>query len=476
MAFNLVRNSRVFFTTNVDATTGNVLATGFTTGNTQEIQVLDGFTFSQNTNAETVTLSEAGDAPVRGQRAFNTSLAPVDFSMSTYLRPSLDSSTVKCEESVLWNALLGTAAIDSKYTIGGVTGATYVSNTGVVTIAGTLTGTTGIAVGNKLTIAGLTGTGAVKANTSGTVTAISSSAISIKLDSAPTTSLTLTAPSTVYLYRGAWVPHNNYSMASSGTSDKNQLQQFGMIFVVDSVVYVVDNCALTQASIDFGLDAISTVAWTGQGTRLRQVGDTAFGTSSTVTITDNSGNSTGLGGNAAGKNIAANYITNKLSTVTLISGINGLVGGSAGTEYNVALTGGNITFNNNISYLTPANLGVVNLPITYFTATRAVSGTLNAYLRTGAGVSGTGALLNDLLASAATAIDPKFALNVAIGGKNNTVRVELDMAGAMISIPTVDVQQVVSTTINFTAQGHDVTNSTYDISTPNELVVRYYSA
>jgi hypothetical protein len=476
MAFNLVRNSRVFFTTNVDSTTGNVLGTGFTTGNTQEIQVLDGFTFSQNTNAETITLSEAGDTPVRGQRAFNTSLAPVDFAMSTYLRPSLSGSIVSCEESVLWNALLGTEKIDAKYTVGGVSGATYSNTTGVVTIAGTLTGTSGIAVGNKLTIAGLGGTGAAKANTSGTVTAVSGSAIAIKLDSAPATALTLTAPTTIYLHKGAWVAHSNYSTASSGTSDKNQLQKFGMIFVVDSVVYVVDNCALTQATVDFGLDAISMVAWTGQGTRLRQIGDTAFGTSATVSITDNSGNSSGLAGSANGKNTAANYITNKLSTVTLVSGIAGLVGGSAGTEYNVALTGGSITFNNNISYLTPANLGVVNLPITYFTATRAVSGTLNAYLRTGAGVSGTGALLNDLLANAATAIDPKFALNVAIGGKNSSVRIELDMPGAMISIPTVDVQQVVSTTINFTAQGHDIIADTYDISTPNELVVRYYSA
>ena len=85
MALNLVRNSRVFFTSNVDSSTGVVATTGFTAANTYEIQVLDGFTFSQNTNADTVTISEAGVAPVRGQRAFNTSLAPVDFSFSNYL-------------------------------------------------------------------------------------------------------------------------------------------------------------------------------------------------------------------------------------------------------------------------------------------------------------------------------------------------------------------------------------------------------
>lgn len=472
MAFNLVRNSRVFFTTNVNAITGVVNSTGFTTNNTQEIQVLDGFTFSQNTNAETVTLSEAGDAPVRGQRSFNTSLAPVDFSMSTYLRPYLSSTEVKCEESVLWNAMLGTEPINTKYTVGGVTGASYSNSTGVLTISGTaLTGTTGLAVGDKVTVAGLTGTGATAANTSGAVQTVSATAITILLDRPSATALALTAPSTVNLYESAWVPQTNYSIATSATSDKNQLQKFGMIFVVDSVIYVVDNCALNQATIDFGLDAISTVAWTGQGTTLRQVGATSFGTAATVTITDNSGDATGLAGTAAGKNTAANYITNKLSTVNLVGDISG-----SETNYAVALTGGSITFSNNISYLTPANLGVVNLPITYFTATRSVSGTLNAYLRTGAGVTGTGQLLADLLANAATAIDPQFGLNIAIGGKNNNVRVELDMAGAMITIPTVDVQQVVSTTINFTAQGYNAVSDSYDIAAPNELVVRYYSA
>ena len=79
MSFNLIRNSRVFFTTNVNAETGVVAASGFLPANTREIQVLDGFSFSQNTTAETVTLNEAGAAPVRGQRSFNTALEPVDF-------------------------------------------------------------------------------------------------------------------------------------------------------------------------------------------------------------------------------------------------------------------------------------------------------------------------------------------------------------------------------------------------------------
>ena len=78
MAVNLLRNTKVFFTTNLDSDfkvrdTG----TAFTAENTFEIQVLDGFSFSQNTTTETVELNEAGATPNRGQRAFNTALDPV---------------------------------------------------------------------------------------------------------------------------------------------------------------------------------------------------------------------------------------------------------------------------------------------------------------------------------------------------------------------------------------------------------------
>jgi hypothetical protein len=56
----------------------------------------------------------------------------------------------------------------------------------------------------------------------------------------------------------------------------------------------------------------------------------------------------------------------------------------------------------------------------------------------------------------------------------------LDMPSATISIPTVDVQQVVSTAINFTAQGSALSatadNSVYDLSKSNDITVRYYAA
>jgi hypothetical protein len=89
------------------------------------IPVLEGFSFSQSTNASEITLSEMQDSAGqsrRGRKSFNDSLAPVDWSFSTYLRPFL-SSTSNTEglygsekqhvvDEPLWNALLAKSRID----------------------------------------------------------------------------------------------------------------------------------------------------------------------------------------------------------------------------------------------------------------------------------------------------------------------------------------------------------------------------
>lgn len=393
MALNLVRNSKVFFTTNLD-TDDKVKATGATSTNTYEIQVLDGFTFSQNTNNEMVMSNEAGSAPVRGQRAFNTSLAPVDFSFSSYLRPSFNdtASLVECEESVLWNALSSDKAI-------GVSGA-------------------------------------------------------------------------------GWTAASAQSTLSFANSNVHQLQKFGLIFIVDQVAYAVDNCSLNEVTIDFGLDAIATGAWTGQGTTLRKLGDGIGAAGGTFS-------GTGLAGSYKNKNTTAKFITNKLSTVTLktvkdLKDLSGTTIAAAAKEYNVALTGGSITISNNITYITPANLGTVNLPAVYYTGQRSITGTINAYLKTGttgADATSTGTLLADMLNTAASTIEPMFVLSIAIGGATNAVKVVADIPSAVLSVPTVDVQQIISTAITFTAQGSTGTgNSTvYDLGATNDLTVKYYA-
>lgn len=478
--FNLIRNSRVFFTTNVAAGTGIVAASGFTTSNSQELQVLDGFSFSQASNADTININEAGATPVRGQRSFNTSLGNVEFSFSTYIRPKLDT-TVKAEESHLWNALLSSTPVATA-------GASFATITAVSHSAGllTLTGTdlAGLAVGDIVVVKGVVGVGASQFNTPIKIASITSTTeLTANYIEAPTATIPVFGDwAAVTFTKTAWneniavaadivstpgIPVA-YSSVTSALSNKNQLLPFGMVITVDSITYVIDNCALDQAVIDFGLDGIAMVAWTGKGTALRQLATTV-----SYSAVANPVISGGLAGTIKGKDTTANFITNKLSTVTLVSNI----GGVSGTSYTLALTGGSITVANNITYVTPANLGVVNVPIGYYTGTRAVSGSINAYLRTG--TTNSAGLLSALLAASATSagVEPKFKLQIEIGGATNGTRVEVEASGASLQIPTIDAQAVMSTSISFTCQGTDsiLSNNTYDIENTNELAVRYLS-
>ena len=486
MALNLVRNSKVFFTTNVNSTTGVINASStqaFSNTNTFELQVLDGFTFSQNLNNETVTIMEAGVTPVRGQRNFNTSLAPVDFSFSTYIRPRNQTTKITAEESVLWNALLSDTAIGTPVSIGAATGVT-VSATGLVSIAGTaLTGTLPT-VGDYVVLSGVSGTtpaGNDKfVNSVGQVVTAATTGITIQLINYPPvaiTATTLVTAGTIKYAKAAWSESNaSYSQVTTGLSDRNQLQKFGMLFLVDNVLYAVDNCALNQVTIDFGIDQIATAQWTGQATVLRQF---AAGVGANAgSFTGGSTADVGSSGAYQAKDTTAGYITNKLSTVSLsaVKPIGTSI--SAGDSYTVPLTGGSITINNNITYITPALLGVVNTPVTYYTGTRSITGNMTAYLRTGT-TTETGELLKDMLAETANAIEPMFALSINIGGAVNPVKVVLDMPSVTVGVPTVDVQQVVSTSIAFTAQGYTpnatAANNTFDLSKAGDLLVRYYA-
>lgn len=497
MALNLVRNSRVFFTTNVNSSTGVVAATGFGATNTQEIQVLEGFTFSQNTNATQITISEAGVAPVRGQRSFNTSLAPVDFSFSTYIRPKYTSSAITAEESVLWNALFGTVdynATGATQTLGGTASYAYAYASGTGTLTVTLTtgtlSTNDINVNDIVTVGGftvVTGSTTNMFNAPALVKSYKAGSTSVTSGAVPATGLTElvleyvnpaqvtsianaaftnTAPK---LYRGAWAPvaggANGFSQVTAATSNANQLLKFGMLFSVDNVIYQVDNCAMNQAMIDFGLGNIATIQWTGQATKLTQ---------STLTLS-----SLTAGTNYTAKTTDAPFITNKLSTVSM-NLVNGLgTNAAVGKEYKVALTGGSITINNNITYITPTNLGIVNVPAVYYTGTRAISGSMTAYLKTGTDIVGTGQLLSDMLTYISSATEPMAAIKLSIGGSTNATKVELDMPAVTFTIPTVDASQpVVSTTINFTAEGYtpSTTGGTFALDELTDLTVRYYSA
>ena len=91
-----------------------------------EVPVLDGFSFSQATNSTEITLNEmesTGGVSRRGRRAFNDSLAPGEWSFSTYVRPFKSSTTgtgkadsaaeVHAVEEVLWALFAGAKNYDA---------------------------------------------------------------------------------------------------------------------------------------------------------------------------------------------------------------------------------------------------------------------------------------------------------------------------------------------------------------------------
>ena len=407
MAVNLLRNARVFYTQNVNSTTGELVTSGHnaTVTNaafTQELQVLDGFTFSQNTTAETITLNESGATPNRGSRNFNTSLDPVEWSFSTYIRPRyVDPTTpagtidagdlVRCEERVLWNAMLSSNII-------GNAGAAY---------------------------------------------------------SEDTTASTETP----------------FALITTANSEVNQLLKFGLIVMFDDQTWYINDCAIESATVDFGIDQIGTIQWSGRGVTLKRLATNGTATAGTF--------GGGLAGSYNQKDTDAKYITNKLSAARLVSANNKF--GLGGTKtYNLAITGGNFTITNNLTYLTPANIGVLNTPCAYFTGARSISGSLTAYLR--ADTDNTADLMNQVITAGNTSPENMFDITIGLGGtvtEPTTTSAEnklvINMPTAMLQIPQVNTEQIVSTTINFTAQGEGGTADTYDIEASNEMTIKYFA-
>ena len=466
MAINLSRNTKVYFTTNVDAD-GAVTEASLVAAGTFELQVLDGYSFSQSTTQSTIQISEAGSTPSRGQRAFNTALNPVDFTFSTYVRP-YKSTYVAPAERVLWNALLGEAtiaantglAITSLTRAAGAATAILVTATPIQRI---VTGTaSGVAKNDVINIHGFTEDSWNDAVVvTGDPVGAGPTTYTVEYSTAPLVGAGTTAATTLttLAYAGQWAPGTSYSYVTTMGSNKNRLQKFGLIFAVDQVVYAIDNCAMDQVSIDFGLDAIAMCAWTGKGTTLRKLSTTKATLESPTTATQ--------------AVTTAGYITNKLSTMTLGSKIGGADAASS-TAYNIPITGGNITIANNITYQVPANLAVVNKPLGYYTGQRAITGNVTAYLRTG-GSDDSGTLLTNMLAAG---VEPAYKVQLNMGGASATNRVEFEMPGVVLQIPAVNIADVIATTINFSAQGFDpnLTNQVFDITKNNDLTVRYYAA
>ena len=188
--------------------------------------------------------------------------------------------------------------------------------------------------------------------------------------------------------------------------------------------YRIKSCCVNEASLDFDIDGIATINWSGMGSIIEDIEDLIVRANDAPNAQTSP--STGLGSlwvdsNSAGKYLfiaqaatgnsnweraidegstssdTSNFIRNRLTSLAVTNAM----GGDFQSSYDVVLTGGNVTFSNNMTYLTPETLGVVNQPLGHVTGTRSVSGSFTCYLGadTGSAVDSSSDLFEDIIES-----------------------------------------------------------------------------
>lgn len=268
-----------------------------------------------------------------------------------------------------------------------------------------------------------------------------------------------------YTVRGATDLTVNFS-----ESDVHQLQQLYIFFDMDGVLFRLTQAVLNEVTLDFDIDGISTLSWSGQARGIARVSDLPsaeqFDPTADTPIQYE-----------AFPTPEPTFMVTKFITMDLASNIDLGSVDAANANYKIALTGGNITMNNNITYLTPEELGVINQPIAHFTGSREIGGTFDCYLKTtgGADAAGTAGdpkppaqLFADL--AAATNItthdfDLKFTLRDQI---NNPTTCAFHLPHAHLVIPATDVQDVLSLSVDFVGLNED-----NNLEGSNEAVITY---
>jgi len=383
--------------------------TGLFKGNEEDANcfrmgVLDGYSFSQGSESTDVTITEAGAAPNRGSKRFNDALPPVEWSFGTYVRPFLHGAASFREN----------ADNDACENI----------------MWAALTGTQ-LPSDNKA----LSGCGVeIDAGSTGSV---------VKFDQ----------------------------------SDVHELLKLNIFFALENTTYRLNDAQVNSAEIDFSIDGIAQITWSGNATTIDQVTAASGEDPSkylTMTATEEAAGSGNSSAYAEHLNYVdttgpqdADYLRNKLSTLTLAhaknaSGILEVDATSSTTTYDINITGGSVTIENNITYVTPETLGIVDKPIGSFTGSRSISGSLTMYLDTKA--NGSNVLLTDLT-SATDLVTNAFDMSLFMGGAS-APNVGFDIPRAHLSIPTIEVGDLISTTVEFMAHGSTLLEG-------DEMTVKY---
>ena len=355
--------------------------------NSWTLPVLDGFSFSQATNTSEITLNEMASSTGvsrRGRQMFTDSYAPAEWSFSTYVRPFVSTTSTAA----------GTA--DSAAKTHAVEEVLWANMTG--------TGLYGSYAFNQAASGGQTGTANWNNGDAATGLTIN------------WTKSNVTTLGTFDIY---------FLLSKDNSTSAAQL-------------YKLSSCCVNEASIDFDIDGIATINWSGMGQLITEVeGGVIPRLAASITEGGTSANT-------------SNFIRNRLTSLSMTAANSSLYPGvNSNGVYNAVLTGGNLTFSNNMTYLTPETLGIVNQPIGHVTGTRTIGGNFTCYLNSEAG--STADLFEDIIENTDD-VTNDFNLVFSIGGTTSaTPRLIATLPNCHLEVPSHSMDDVISLEVNFHA-------------------------
>jgi len=472
MAINLARGTRLFVST---------VKTGNNNTNTWEVPVLNGYSFSQTTQEETIGLSESGCTVARGQRSYNTALDPVDVTFSTYIKPYKDgNSDSNAVERVLWEAFVGNQVPDAplQNVIPGTPSmeidflGSNVPSLTELYLFFQLDNTTYLINNVQLNTATIDFDIAA-------IATIEWAGLGNTMEEVDTTAWMagtdyMAEPAGVEFIRNKLSLIELFKNAKISTAGYQGVNYGGLLVPGDSHDYdgintytasvAVDGSAPTSLTIDSTtIGATVADVLTELNTQLTGLATTSIDSSGNlVIISDTTGAASSI---MTVDGVAPLGIFEKLNFTEYRCVDPAIPGYDPGKQYFIPITGGSLVLDNTIEALVPEELGKVNLSVGSFVGTRNFTGTLTAYLNNCD--SATGGLLNDLLADT-TNTSNQFYMDIGLGACNSTPKVHFLIPYAKVGIPTVNVEDVISTEITFVAQGSDITQN-------NELTIEYYA-
>ena len=238
-------------------------------------------------------------------------------------------------------------------------------------------------------------------------------------------------------------------------------------------IYRITGAVCNTVTMDFDIDGILTLDWSGLGSLLEEISSMPSNWHTAI-INDGIAHSN------------SNFIRNRLTTLAVTVGTtdqdadattgdanaDSTTGDEFMANYALTLTGGSITFENNLTYLTPEELCVVNQPLGNVTGNRSVSGSFTCYLNSGTSsntaTTGTSADLFDDLATAVNVVTNSMDLVFSVGGASSP-KLVIDVPTAHLEIPTHQIEDVIGLEVNF----HALPSS---LDATNEATIAYHAA